>query len=302
MAIDKAVDSTQLNSDLTSVANAIRTKGGTSGSLAFPAGFVSAIQNIPTGGGGTMSWFGAEDAELIYEATAEYALEDMTNWGSLTPSTSSQYLKYPATDLSPSGGNNVIYARYGRGYGTDDSLSLFEYSYWVTSEALSIMEYTVDESTLGIGHTLGFYGINIYNISASPGIKRGVIVYPSDNFTPESGIITAMGSYALGRNSTNILNTSGSNGAYCQGAGSMSPSNTTSNNSTALAYVSFYSPSYYLREHATNFPSTLWQYVDASASGVKMRGRLYRAKKFGMSAGKGLYGYQTLENKAFVNW
>ena len=49
MAIDKAVDSTQLNSDLTSVANAIRTKGGTSAQLAFPAGFVSAVQAIPTG-------------------------------------------------------------------------------------------------------------------------------------------------------------------------------------------------------------------------------------------------------------
>lgn len=37
--------------DLTSVANAIRTKGGTSAALAFPAGFVSAIGAIPTGGG-----------------------------------------------------------------------------------------------------------------------------------------------------------------------------------------------------------------------------------------------------------
>lgn len=46
MSIDKAVDSTQLNADLTSVANAIRTKGGTSAQLAFPSGFVSAINNI----------------------------------------------------------------------------------------------------------------------------------------------------------------------------------------------------------------------------------------------------------------
>lgn len=51
MAVDKLVDSSQLNSDLTTVANAIRTKGGTSASLAFPSGFVSAIQAIPTGGG-----------------------------------------------------------------------------------------------------------------------------------------------------------------------------------------------------------------------------------------------------------
>ena len=48
MAIDKAVDSAALNSNLTSVANAIRQKGGTSGSLAFPSGFVTAIGNLPT--------------------------------------------------------------------------------------------------------------------------------------------------------------------------------------------------------------------------------------------------------------
>ena len=50
MAVDKLVDSTQLDADLTSVANAIRTKAGTSGQLAFPSGFVSAIGNIPSGG------------------------------------------------------------------------------------------------------------------------------------------------------------------------------------------------------------------------------------------------------------
>jgi hypothetical protein len=52
MSVNKLVDSTQLDADLTSVANAIRTKGGTSASLAFPAEFVSAIQAIPSGGGG----------------------------------------------------------------------------------------------------------------------------------------------------------------------------------------------------------------------------------------------------------
>lgn len=35
--------------DLTAVADAIRTKGGTSSPLVFPNGFVNAIQNIPTG-------------------------------------------------------------------------------------------------------------------------------------------------------------------------------------------------------------------------------------------------------------
>lgn len=53
MALDKLVDSSQLDSDLTSVADAIRAKSGGSSQLAFPAGFVSEIQAIPSGGGGT---------------------------------------------------------------------------------------------------------------------------------------------------------------------------------------------------------------------------------------------------------
>lgn len=37
--------------DLTSVADAIRAKGGTSGQLQFPSGFVDAVEAIETGGG-----------------------------------------------------------------------------------------------------------------------------------------------------------------------------------------------------------------------------------------------------------
>ena len=40
------------DTELTSIANAIRTKGGTQAQLSFPAEFVSAINAIPTGGGG----------------------------------------------------------------------------------------------------------------------------------------------------------------------------------------------------------------------------------------------------------
>ncbi len=49
MSVDKLVDSTQLDSDLASVADAIRAKSGGSGQLAFPAGFVSEIGNISSG-------------------------------------------------------------------------------------------------------------------------------------------------------------------------------------------------------------------------------------------------------------
>ena len=43
------------DTELTSIADAIRTKGGTSAQLSFPTGFVSAIQNLPSGGGSTLS-------------------------------------------------------------------------------------------------------------------------------------------------------------------------------------------------------------------------------------------------------
>lgn len=90
MAVDKLVDSTQLDADLTSVANAIRTKGGTSASLAFPAGFVSAIGDIPTGGGGNYDIASgtitpASNSKSIYvdvdfEPTHALIFADFTNW------------------------------------------------------------------------------------------------------------------------------------------------------------------------------------------------------------------------------
>lgn len=52
MALDKLVDSAQLDADLTTVANAIRTRGGTSDTLSFPSGMASAVLAIPSEGGG----------------------------------------------------------------------------------------------------------------------------------------------------------------------------------------------------------------------------------------------------------
>ncbi len=49
MAYDKVVDSASLDSKLTQVADAIRTKGNTSADLQFPSGFISTIQAIQTG-------------------------------------------------------------------------------------------------------------------------------------------------------------------------------------------------------------------------------------------------------------
>lgn len=73
MALDKLVDSTQLDADLTSVANAIRTKGGTSASLAFPTEFVQAIADIPSGGGYTIeeiATLAEPSGDIVYAGTS----------------------------------------------------------------------------------------------------------------------------------------------------------------------------------------------------------------------------------------
>lgn len=49
MADYKFVNADQLDSDLSGIANAIRNKGGTSASMSFPDGFISAINAISTG-------------------------------------------------------------------------------------------------------------------------------------------------------------------------------------------------------------------------------------------------------------
>ena len=100
MSVDKLVDSTQLDADLTSVADAIRTRGGTSASLAFPSGFVSAINAIPSGGGTsknvqvvqgttrtTSSTLTAIGAEMTVSKTGTYDIY----WAAFRSNTSSSY-------------------------------------------------------------------------------------------------------------------------------------------------------------------------------------------------------------------
>lgn len=58
MAVDRAIDSTEFDSKLTTVADAIRTAGGTTEPMSFPSGMVEAISVLKSGseaGGGFVS-------------------------------------------------------------------------------------------------------------------------------------------------------------------------------------------------------------------------------------------------------
>lgn len=79
MAVDKAIDSTEFDSKLTTVADAIRTAGGTTATMSFPTGMVDAISSLSSGGGGTeelstlMKIFGCSDYEIsVVQEDASY--------------------------------------------------------------------------------------------------------------------------------------------------------------------------------------------------------------------------------------
>lgn len=82
MAVDKAIDSTEFDSKLTSVADAIRTAGGTTDSMSFPTGMIDAISSLSSGGGGTeelstlMKIFGCSDYEIsVVQEDAAYIMQ-----------------------------------------------------------------------------------------------------------------------------------------------------------------------------------------------------------------------------------
>lgn len=120
MAIEY-VDSTQLDSDLTSVANAIRAKSGGSSQLAFPAGFVSEIQAIPSGTPERTKWYRPPDWPDLSSLT-------------LTPSGSNTNKVYYTIDTSLLPDKTIYSNNYGFSVGHIDS-GVFVSDYTATQES-----------------------------------------------------------------------------------------------------------------------------------------------------------------------
>ena len=68
MATYKIVDADKLDADLTSVANTIRGKSGTTGEMSFPDGFKDAVNSIAVGGGALTPSEGLEFTETYVPA------------------------------------------------------------------------------------------------------------------------------------------------------------------------------------------------------------------------------------------
>ena len=94
MALDKLVDSEQLNAALTNIANKIRSKTGKSSELSFPNDFESEIESIQTGGGGDTPVASPALTLIDWEGTIlkEYSSDDALALAALpAPNTLSTY-------------------------------------------------------------------------------------------------------------------------------------------------------------------------------------------------------------------
>lgn len=160
MAVDKAIDSTEFDSKLTTVADAIRTAGGTTATMSFPTGMVDAISSLSSGGGGTeelsalLKIFGCSDYELsVVQQDAAYTLQRVkTPITNETLKSSLRLILIPGTNsLFPV--NTVKKAPVLRGPigpSTVDLFGFFAYRWPITPDG-AVMRYN---STVMVFHNI----------------------------------------------------------------------------------------------------------------------------------------------------
>ena len=134
------------DTDLGSVADAIRTKGGTSGSLTYPSGFVSAIQAIQTGTDVSDTTATAGD---VLNTKYFYTADGTKTQGSI-PSKSS-------SDMTVSGGTVTAPA-----------------GYYASAQSKSVANGTITNNTSG--------GTSSGTINRGSQIKIGAGYYSSDTY------------------------------------------------------------------------------------------------------------------------
>lgn len=152
MAYDKVIDSSALDANLASIAEAIRTNGGTTDQLVFPAGFISAIEAIEAGGGFEISTGIITPSEAVSSLSWEHGLSKapsfvivfLTAGYSVTTyaNISRMYYKRKGySSSSPASARNDCFVTY-------DSTSNFKHP---SSRASTDIPFEIDDTTVTAG-------------------------------------------------------------------------------------------------------------------------------------------------------
>lgn len=232
MAVDKSVDSVQLDANLTTVANAIRTKGGTSSSLTFPSGFVSAIGDIPTGGGTTTLKMGVirPDAELMKTLSYDkYIVAD-------------EEIEIPAytTTSTTLKASEALTSTY--------TISYTDYNWYVLIRTLTIPEYSI--STKAKGRAEYHFSSTMYEVVDIPAGDIIALIDPTKGTTSRAASLPAMGAFSrLVYWSSGTAVAAYSTAAYGTVQGIVAPT-------LSSGVITFNSPNFIIRGSTSYFTNT----------------------------------------------
>lgn len=274
------------DTDLTSVADAIRTKGGTSAQLTYPSGFVTAIQNIPTGGTPTLQSKTVTPSGATQTITADSGYDGLDTVtvnpiilknGVLLPAgeliQTYSYNKLFVTDESgtiPSYTTTATTLITGSALSPTIQLDLVNYDYLILIRGLAIPIYNTTTKEKGrTVYTTFAGGYEIVNMDSG--------TFHDNNVSYAKNFVAAQGLAGTVRNcywssATAVSATSSGYGAYFSQVAPTFSSSTVTNPTLTIK-----SPSFLIRGSTSVFTSSAWSKVTDIRYQYKIE--LYRIAK-----------------------
>lgn len=237
------------------IANAIRGKNGQSTTYKI-ADMAQAITDIPSGGGGTPSfWTGGLNPQHIQTVTMTHNLSADTSYNSTTPTTSAK------TILTGTQVRETI-----------GPVDMANYDHVLFLDIVTPHKYT---ETPSVSHMIAVGSKIVYFIG-----RR----YNSNATSAKQGVMLMLGAapiayYANASQTKYIASTA----AYGIGYTANNPSFVSSSAGSTNIYV--YSPNITVRTNATYMNANAWQYIDAEATNIYIRFQLFRVDKMGICSG-----------------
>lgn len=237
------------------IANAIRGKNGQSTTYKI-ADMAQAITDIPSGGGGTPSfWTGGLNPQHIQTVTMTHNLSADTSYNSTTPTTTAK------TILTGTQFRETI-----------GPVDMANYDHVLFLDIVTPHKYT---ETPSVSHMIAVGSKIVYFIG-----RR----YNSNATSAKQGVMLTLGAapiayYANASQTKYIASTA----VYGIGYTANNPALASSSAGSTNLFV--YSPSITVRTHSTYMNANAWQYIDAEATNIYIRFQLFRVDKMGICSG-----------------
>ena len=237
------------------IANAIRGKNGQSTTYKI-ADMAQAITDIPSGGGGTPSfWTGGLNPQHIQTVTMTHNLSADTSYNSTTPTTSAK------TILTGTQVRETI-----------GPVDMANYDHVLFLDIVTPHKYT---ETPSVSHMIAVGSKIVYFIG-----RR----YNSNATSAKQGVMLTLGAapiaYYANASQTEYI---ASSAVYGIGYTANNPAFASSSADSTNLFV--YSPSITVRTHSTYMNANAWQYIDAEATNIYIRFQLFRVDKMGICSG-----------------